>query len=484
MYLLILFFIGKESLMSQIRSRYCRPPRIDILPNDILLEIFYTASRYVPTNFSRKKPSAIVVSLVCTRWRQLALRYPLSWTNIYIPMYPDNYVILFFKRSKSAAIDVTVDTTQRRAVSFSRYLHTPKTSKENIGRLRSLSIQASKWNDVRRFFESSKNDVAPILQRLEVTMKTGIIGMDQPIFKDAPSLCFVKSNCMPFDCLPSFANITHFDIVYYDYSDLFDYYDDHPTRIQHLEDFYRSCPNLTSLVLRNLRSDSIGCYAHNRYLPVDAPKLQSLAIDFGYASYSDISSSGCTCLKTALNTPNLKYLEVSSLPSSSFNLLEHMSRITKSCIDSSSLTVRLNCAQLSGCLHFLKGLPQSTNLELSNVSTEEIPQVLSMSNFSKIALDLKWTLFLDLGNILPQDVDVSSPVVLYVPLSSFCNPHLLKAASTRENVSITTSPFREEIIQVSRADFFTADEWETYPWDLCDCDAGYESPCESQSGSY
>ncbi|KAF8986930.1 hypothetical protein BDQ17DRAFT_1375568 [Cyathus striatus] len=458
--------------MSQITTRhyYGRRSNIDTLPNDVLLEIFYIASRHISSHSTKRKPTAIAISVVCSRWRQLALHYPLMWTNIYIPTYPDCYV------------DITLNTTTGRdgyAFYNDRYLRISQLIKENTTRIRSFSIRISHVGLLRKFSKSFQTKAAPVLQTLEITIESiesTELGLspdhDLPIFDDVPSLRSLRINQVPFDFLPPFgASLAHFDtencyLTFEKFQRLFD-----------------SCPNLTSLIIRKFTCCPLGSYIHEGHLlQFEAPRLQSLVINLNYRANSD-NLEGCMCPITNLTAPNLKYLEISNLPRPPPGLLEHLTKFTKSCI-ASGLTIRLNCAELTGCLPFLKDLPQETILELANVTTEALPQVLSMSNFSKIALDLKSIPQSKWSDIFPWNADSSSPVVLHVPPSSFCNPHLLKALSTRESVSMTSSLFGEGVIGVNSYAFFAAedDEYCNY-WDEFDVNF-FASDDEGQSGSY
>ncbi|KAF9000492.1 hypothetical protein BDQ17DRAFT_1359717 [Cyathus striatus] len=449
--------------MSQITTRhyYGRRSNIDTLPNDVLLEIFYIASRHISSHSTKRKPTAIAISVVCSRWRKLALRYPLMWTNIYIPTYPDCYVGLFFNRSQSTEVDITLNTT---------------TERDGYA---SFSIRISHVGLLRKFSKSFQTKAAPVLQTLEVTIESiesTELGLspdhDLPIFDDAPSLRSLRINQVPFDFLPPFGvSLTHFDtencyLTFEKFQRLFD-----------------GCPNLTSLIIRKFTCCPLGSYIHEGHLlQFEAPRLQSLVINLDYRANSD-NVEGCMCPITNLTAPNLKYLEISNLPRPPPGLSEHLTKFTKSCI-ASGLTIRLNCAELTGCLPFLKDLPQETILELANVTTEALPQVLSMSNFSKIALDLKSIPQSKWSDIFPLDADSSSPVVLHVPPSSFCDPHLVKALSTRESVSMTSSLFGEGVIGVNSYAFFAAEDDEYYNyWDEGDINF-FASDDEDQSGSY
>ncbi len=53
------------------------------LDDDILLEIFLRICSEKPENEYPKSPySALQLSLVCSRWRAVALSFPRLWTNI------------------------------------------------------------------------------------------------------------------------------------------------------------------------------------------------------------------------------------------------------------------------------------------------------------------------------------------------------------------------------------------------------------------
>ncbi|KAF9000488.1 hypothetical protein BDQ17DRAFT_1359713 [Cyathus striatus] len=456
--------------MSQIANINCyKRPSIttDILPNEILLEIFYITSCHLPSHFIRMKPSeAIAVAAVCSRWRQLALRYPLMWTNIYIPTYHLCHAELFFIRSQSAEVDITFDTTQPNGqiIYSDRYLRVSKLIKENAGRIRSLLVRTSALKELRDFFQLYEHDVvtAPILQKLEVIVKsteTGMWGIDtnRPIFDNTPSLRYLRINEVPLEYLPPFGiNLSHFDM------DESDEYDSATSTLKKFQGLFCSCPNLTSLVIRRYRGlPSLTSTSHRSFFQrIEAPRLKYLAISFHYLHNSQWVGD-CMCPVTNLITPSLQYLELSNLPAIlSLHVFEHLSRFAQSCNDASCLTVRLNCAVLTDHLiSFLQDLPQFTSLELINVTTDALHQVLLMSNFSKISLDLNSITVSTWGEIFPKSgVDVTASVILHVPLSSSCNPYLLKATSIHKKISVTSSSLREGLIGVNSSLFFASDD--------------------------
>ncbi|KAF9015100.1 hypothetical protein BDQ17DRAFT_1535832 [Cyathus striatus] len=421
--------------MAQVPSNSC-PSNVHILPDDILLEIFKIASRSPSLDFT--PPSPLVVSAVCNRWRRLAEDYPLLWTNICIPSYLGCYNDLFFKRSQPAEIDVTLDITQNGAMFYhGSYLQISKLLNESVNRLKSLTIRTLTLDDVQKFSEAFQDVTASVLRRLEVILRfeeevDSLSDLPyRPIFKDAPCLHFLRIHGIPFDCLPPIVHLTHLDIGNF-----------YPT-LKEFQKLLGACSNLTSLVLRQFGNCSPDT-GDSESLVIEAPKLQSLAISF------DIShpDEGCTCPINYLTVPSLKYLEVSMPLSLSLDLSAHFTSIIKSWPQSSSRTVRLNGVTLTDCLPLLDGLPhESTTIELTQVTEEALPQVLSMPNFKNITLDLFSIPTSTWDSIFPPVVAVSSPVLLLVPPSSCHDPQLVKAMSIHKNISTTISPCDEGMIR-------------------------------------
>jgi len=146
-----------------------------------------------------------VATQVCRDWRSALISSPSLWTCFqFQSSYDPDRTLTYLERSKSAPIDVCINT--------SRDLDVLKYLAPHIARTRSLIIRASYGVDDATLLLCNP---APLLQHLEIHAFGGIIHLSNDFLgRQAPSLRFIRFNYIypKLETLPPLPNLTEFHL--------------------------------------------------------------------------------------------------------------------------------------------------------------------------------------------------------------------------------------------------------------------------------
>jgi hypothetical protein len=133
------------------------------LPNEILAEIF-EAGYLLPRSASPERPYEIVVSQVTRRWRDVATRTPLLWTEVHIlPMPAFDLVSLYLARSKSLPIDLRITSADSAGLITGRIL---RMISAHADRWRSLWAHCSSFVALTNLLDGLRLSTASLLEHL------------------------------------------------------------------------------------------------------------------------------------------------------------------------------------------------------------------------------------------------------------------------------------------------------------------------------
>ena len=288
---------------------------IDILPDDLLLDIFLVAKDY----HAREHPQ-IAISQVCKRWRSLALTNPLIWNKLHLdcnaPLaaglsrngHNKSISQIFLERSSPLLLDVVVvdewDTLNHEAHAD---LLEPCASRASSLDMTCIRIYFPGLKDLfARIGPIACNIRSMKLSKYEVWYGAEELPSEAPapftmqleMLTLAPSMCIA---CLPFPL----GSITHLELREF-----------LPTR-SHLSFLFRNMPMLSTLAIE---VDHLGLLAqhhfHSHESTIDfeleaspliaSSSLQKLALVFAQAQ----SKMECSCGLDFLDVQNLKYLEL------------------------------------------------------------------------------------------------------------------------------------------------------------------------------
>ncbi|KAG6856649.1 hypothetical protein H0H87_002239 [Tephrocybe sp. NHM501043] len=271
---------------------------VQVLPDELLLAIFKASCTAEDPNFP------IVISSVTSRWRQIVINTTSFWTTIDASIYPGittgtSKYLLFFERSKSQPIAVTIQLAQS-PYSSSAHKDLSEVISNNASRIYSLVVRAKSLREFRKFALSSFNALPfPNLTYLEIDSYSVPCSMSHtPLFTGATSLqSLVFTKCLA--CAPLGSQLTHLEI----------------RRLRCNADEFRiifqTSPHLRTLILYKFGNLH---HAESETLPIEAPSLRTLSLTVDDDHVFD--PDRCECPLSSLVAPNLKRLEVHELEKS------------------------------------------------------------------------------------------------------------------------------------------------------------------------
>ncbi|KAF5312453.1 hypothetical protein D9619_003489 [Psilocybe cf. subviscida] len=149
-----------------------RPPEgnacyINLLPDDVLVEIFKLVYESWPTKEHRQRTEI----RVCQRWRELIINTPLLWTRIYLPNVftgPSYDNAHSFERSRGALLDIIVrqigEETDEEGEMIDRVLV------EHQSRIRRLTFLSGSENSVAYVLAHWKSEDTPHLTAMHLNV--------------------------------------------------------------------------------------------------------------------------------------------------------------------------------------------------------------------------------------------------------------------------------------------------------------------------
>ncbi|KAG6839219.1 hypothetical protein C0991_004048 [Blastosporella zonata] len=310
---------------------------VQILPDEVLVTIFEIGSTSSDDSYF-----PIIVSSVSSRWRQISLSAPSIWTSIHATVYDEN-TLLFFERSKSRPLDITIEFGNP---PFSSRAHRDLSDaiSANSFRIRAI-IARSKTLDAFRDFAAPFNALPfPILTHLEIDSNaTDCLAHHAPLFtgvKTLQSLVFPK--CLA--CAPLGSELTHLEIRRL------------RCDVEEFRTIFETSPRLHTLILyKYTRYQEI---QENEPFPIQAPSLHTLIITFD----KEHRHYECGCLTSCLVACNLKRLEVYQTykSASSYFCFDHHFRVYPAL---ESLKI-VDCILHAENSSFIQKLYNLTSLEL------------------------------------------------------------------------------------------------------------------------
>ena len=228
----------------------------------------------------------VAATQVCRYWRSTLISRPSLWTCFQFQSSHDlDRTLTYLKRSKSAPIDISIDTDLTGNLDVLEYL-APR-----IARTRSLIIQAD--HDIHAASLLFCNP-APLLQHLEILTSEGVVHLpDNFLGQQAPSLRSVSlvRTCPRLESLFPLPNLTEFHLSLVD--------DTTPFRVGALFQFLSESPQL----------QNIGVDVHDR-------SVQDVFLNKVISLESLVElDCGCDCASQIipfLKLPRLKRLRVTS----------------------------------------------------------------------------------------------------------------------------------------------------------------------------
>ncbi|KAK1216667.1 hypothetical protein PQX77_020703 [Marasmius sp. AFHP31] len=280
---------GMKKVMERCRSLLSPVHR---LPSEVLLEIFGHCCEFSDLS-NRKIPPTMALSMVCGRWREVALSSPCLWSSISITIRRQNeyrlhlgersitrLTRLFMERSKTTPLKIQLD-----------FPHDLQGGYSNDVVMGLIDQNSKRWEELkvcgREIYASSQTGSVdlPILRRLTLYSKydAGTLFLDR--FRDCPALTSVCTDITNIEDrlqLP-WANIRHLKLrEYTDASDLA--FIESCTSLQHLtlvnvnnsmgssDELTIQSNTIRNLIIKGLESDPSLIYRFN------FPQLSSLDI--------------------------------------------------------------------------------------------------------------------------------------------------------------------------------------------------------------
>jgi len=337
------------------------------LPTELLVWIF-KAGALIPAH-RNELPFPLLVSRICRHWRDIVIDSPDVWTNVqwYVPSRP--FPAIWFERSKSCLLDITLQV-------HSCYLEQDEDLDispliPHMDRCRRLIIDVKDDYELVELIRPLKDVFAPRLEYVEVCLREpdgdGELNEQHFFTGETPNLRSVRLRRAFLQVPPTLVGVRTLDL-----------HEWLPSSTQFL--LLGTASSLTTLVLHDctlMNEDEDD--DDDEYPVVELPSLLNLAISYPKSSpwhYPEPEKS----LLRYLSLPNLEYLEI--VHATIHDLINHFP------IDDQKLhypkleTLRLDSLQLAkgdiGDLLF-RTLPTVSHLQLINTEGEHILPARSVS---------------------------------------------------------------------------------------------------------
>ena len=280
---------------------------IDVLPDDLLLEIFFIAreDRYA-------LDSQIEISQVCKRWRSLALANPLLWNKIHLESsgarersyFSVKTTPIFSQRSAPLLLDVVIKD-ELGSVPFAEILE-PYASRIRSLDMTHMRVQFREFKSLlERIGQGASN-----LRSIQLPLQhRGDWEVEEELPSETPSIVPMKLESLVLseefclECLPfPLGSITQLELRRFS-----------PTRSR-LAFIFRNMPALSTLVIEvdhDAQPSRHHFYHHKIDIELEtsslipSSSLQKQALHFGAESWLE-----CRCGLEFLDVRNLKFLEL------------------------------------------------------------------------------------------------------------------------------------------------------------------------------
>ncbi|KAF9647853.1 hypothetical protein BDM02DRAFT_2481269 [Thelephora ganbajun] len=217
--------------------------------SEILQAIRVIRNTYIPVNrlpaeilsrvleYRTREGDLIAATHVCRFWRSVLVSSPSLWGCFrFKSSYDVDRTLMYLERSKSASIDVRLNTNSSRELEVLQYL-TP-----HISRTRSFTIEGTSGVHAAAFILFC--NPFPSLEHLEIPSREGSVRLpDSFLGQQAPSLCTVsfRGICPTFESPFPFPNLTEFHLHLPG--------DSSPFRMSSLFRFFSGCSRLQNICI-------------------------------------------------------------------------------------------------------------------------------------------------------------------------------------------------------------------------------------------